>query len=193
MFGSRSAELPTIGRRRRLSRAGEVAERRCLADEPKPRRPYSHQIMDAACSTDDTVTSPARAIRPIVGSFAEREPNISSQLGVAERSALSEASAVSLRKEISKKSTVAERSALSEASAAQPTRKFSKEGRACSATSAVSVTRNCDRDACVHGQDLAGDPAGLVAGEVDGGPADVPGGALVLDQAVAGALLTASV
>jgi hypothetical protein len=36
-----------------------------------------------------------------VGSFAEREPNISSQLGVAERSALSEASAASLRKEIS--------------------------------------------------------------------------------------------
>jgi len=36
-------------------------------------------------------------------SFAEREPNISSQLGVAERSALSEASAGTQRTEISKK------------------------------------------------------------------------------------------
>jgi len=35
-------------------------------------------------------------------SFAEREPNISSQLGVAERSALSEASAETQRTEISK-------------------------------------------------------------------------------------------
>jgi len=49
-----------------------------------------------------STTTPARLKdrrRPFVGSFAEREPNISSQLGVAERSALSEASAASLRKE----------------------------------------------------------------------------------------------
>jgi hypothetical protein len=38
-------------------------------------------------------------------SFAEREPNISSQLGVAERSALSEASAGTQRTEISTKTT----------------------------------------------------------------------------------------
>jgi len=36
-------------------------------------------------------------------SFAEREPNISSQLGVAERSALSEASAAQPTREISTK------------------------------------------------------------------------------------------
>jgi len=63
--------------------------------------------MDAACSTDDTVTSPDGTNRHLWASFAEREPNISSQLGVAERSALSEASAVSRRTEISQKRTPA--------------------------------------------------------------------------------------
>jgi len=70
-------------------------------------------------------------------SFAEREPNISSQLGVAERSALSEASAGTKNREIFKINSRAERSALSEASAETLWRKFlHKENRRAGAVGA---------------------------------------------------------
>jgi len=59
------------------------------------------QTTDVRRSTDDTEPRPDGTNRHWWASFAEREPNISSQLGVAERSALSEASAGTQRTEIS--------------------------------------------------------------------------------------------
>jgi hypothetical protein len=59
-----------------------------------------NQTTDVRRSKDDTEPRPDGTHRHLWASFAEREPNISSQLGVAERSALSEASAETQRTEI---------------------------------------------------------------------------------------------
>jgi len=65
-------------------------------------RPAPNQHHSVVLS-DDTEPRPDGTDRHRWASFAEREPSISSQLGVAERSALSEASAAFLRTEIFQK------------------------------------------------------------------------------------------
>jgi len=60
-----------------------------------------HQTSAIRSSFREPEPSPDGTNRHLWASFAKREPNISSQLGVAERSALSEASAETQRTEIS--------------------------------------------------------------------------------------------